>query len=364
VRTLRNLLILDPGFDRESILIVDIGYTRLNIPAAERVHFREGLLEQVRAVPGVSAAAETFIVPVSGSGWNNNVIVNGKLNDANVNMNNVSSGYFATMGIPMVTGRDFSALDTAHSPKVAIINQEFARKILGTEDAVGKTFKIDTYKGDPQYEYQIIGVVKNTKYYDLREDLDPIAYYPQVQDEKPGPGTEIMVRSQLPLSSLVPGIQRAIAGVNQGVFVDFLVLNDIIKDGLLRERLLATLSGFFAALAGILATVGLYGVIAYMVLRRTNEIGIRMALGARPKQILLMIVREASKLLSIGFVIGIALSLLASRAAGTLLFGLRTYDPVTLMSAVVGLAIISIAASLIPANRAARLNPMTALREQ
>jgi putative ABC transport system permease protein len=364
VRTLRNLLVLDPGFQREGVLIVDIDHTRLNIPPAERIQFRDRLLEQVRAVPGVAAAAGTFIVPVSGSGWNNNVIFNGKLNDKNVNMDNVSSGYFATMGIPMVAGRDFSALDTANSPKVAIVNQEFARKILGTEDAVGKTFKIDVYKGDPQYEYQIIGVVKNTKYYELREDLDPIAYYPQSQDAKPGPGTEMMVRSQLPLSSVVPGIQRAIADVNAGVFVDFQPLEEMIRDGLLRERLLATLAGFFAVLAGVLATVGLYGVIAYMVLRRTNEIGIRMALGARPKQILMMIVREASKLLGIGFVIGIALSLIAARAAGTLLFGLQSYDPVTLVSAVVGLAIVSIAASLIPANRAARLDPMIALREQ
>jgi ABC-type antimicrobial peptide transport system permease subunit len=173
-----------------------------------------------------------------------------------------------------------------------------------------------------------------------------------------------MVSSQLPLSSLIPSLQRAIGNVNQGVSVDFQTMDALVKEGLLRERLLATLAGFFAALAGVLATVGLYGVIAYMVLRRTNEIGIRMALGARPKQILLMIVREASRLLAIGCFIGVALSLISARAAGKLLFGLRSYDPVTLFSAVAGMVAVSIIASLIPANRAAKLNPMTALREQ
>ena len=364
VRTLSNLLNVDPGFQREGVVIVDTDYTRLNIPAADRVRFRESLLEQVRSMPGVTSAAETSIVPMSGYGWNDHVVVDGKQKDELVNMDNASAGYFATMEIPMVAGRDFKSTDTAHSPKVAIVNQEFARKIFGSEDAVGRTFEVAGYKGDPQYEYQVVGVVNNTKYYDLREDYAPMAYYPQSQDEKPDPETEIMVRSQLPLASLIPDIQRAIGRVNQGVSVDFQPLDSLVKDGLLRERLLATLAGFFAVLAGVLATVGLYGLIAYMVLRRTNEIGVRMALGARPKQILLMVVREASKLLGIGLAVGIALSLVAARTAGTLLFGLQSYDPTTLAAAAAGLALISIAASLIPASRAAKLNPMSALREQ
>jgi len=364
VRTLRNLLNLDPGFQREGVMIVDIDYARLNIPLADRVRFRETMLEQVRSVPGVASAAETSIVPLSGNGWNDHVVVDGKQKDDLVNMANTSAGYFATLGIPIVAGRDFNSNDTAHSPKVAIVNQEFARKIFGSDDVIGRTYKIAVYKGDPQYEYQVVGVVKNTKYFDLREDDEPLAYYPQLQDEKPDPATDIMVRSQLPPASLIPDIQRAIGRVNQGVFVDFLPLDTMVKEGLLRERLLATLAGFFAVLAGVLATVGLYGVIAYMVLRRTNEIGIRMALGARPRQILVMVVGEASKLLGIGVVVGIALSLVASRTAGTLLFGLHSYDPATLAAAAVGLAVISIAASLIPANRAAKLSPMTALREQ
>jgi ABC-type antimicrobial peptide transport system permease subunit len=225
-------------------------------------------------------------------------------------------------------------------------------------------FKIDVYKGEAQHEYQIVGLVKNTKYYDLREDFDPIAFYPQGQDEKPDPSTEIMIRSQLPLSSLMTEVKEATAQVNGGIAIDFHSLPAQVKDGLLRERLLASLSGFFGILAAILATVGLYGVIAYMVVRRTNEIGIRMALGAQPRSILAMIVREAAVLLSIGVAIGVLLSIFAARTATSLLFGLKPYDLTTLLLASLGLGVVTVAASLLPASRAARLDPMVALREQ
>jgi putative ABC transport system permease protein len=364
VRTLRNLLYLDPGFQREGVAILDTDFMRLKLPPADRVPFSERLLEQVRSVPGVTSAAETYIIPVSGSGWNNNVVVDGKVKDADVNMNNISAGYFATMNIGMVAGRDFNANDTANSPKVAIVNQEFARKVFGTEDVIGRTFKIDVYKGDPQHEFQIVGIVKNSKYYDLREEFSAMAYYPLIQNDKPDLSTEIMVRSELPLAALTADVQRALDRVNHGVSVDVISYDEMIKEGLLRERLLATLAGFFAVLAGVLATVGLYGVIAYMVLRRTNEIGIRIALGARPQQILVMVVREALRLLAFGCVLGVALSLAATRTASTLLFGLKSYDPTTMLLAASVLAAVSILATLIPANRAARTNPVTALREQ
>ena len=364
VRTLRNLLTLDAGFQRTGVLVVDIDFTRLNIPPDQRVQFRRTLLDRVRTLPGVESAAETFIVPISGSGWNNNVIVGGVKKDANVNMDSVSPGYFKTIGMALLAGRDFNDSDNKESQKVAIVNQEFARKVLGTDDPVGKTFKIAVYKGDPQYEFQIVGLVNNTKYYDLREQFDPMAFFPQTQDDKPGANTSILVRSQLPLSTLMAGVKESISQVNGEVVMDFHTLDGQIKEGLLRERLLAALSGFFGVLAGILATVGLYGVIAYMVVRRTNEIGIRMALGARPKSILGMIVAEAATLLAIGVAAGVALSLVAARAATTLLFGLKPYDPLTIGMAVLALAAATIAASLLPARRAAHLDPMVALREQ
>src|SRR5262249_35918276 len=157
--------------------------------------------------------------------------------------------------------------------------------------------------------FQIVGLVKNTKYYDLREDFYPIAFYPQQQDDHPDTGTQIMVRSNLELASLMAEVKGAMAQMNGGIALDFHVLNQQISDGLLRERLLARLSGFFGILAALLATVGLYGVVAYMVARRTNEIGIRMALGAQPSNILRMIVGEACTLLLLGVAIGTAIAL-------------------------------------------------------
>jgi len=207
-------------------------------------------------------------------------------------------------------------------------------------------------------------VVRNTKYSDLREDFEAIAFYPQAQDEKPDPATQMMVRSDLDLVALVNGLKSTIAQVDSGVSLDFHVLDRQIKDGLLRERLLATLSSCFGFLAAVLATIGLYGVIAYMVAPLTNEIGIRMALGAAPRRILTMMLREAGTLLGIGVAIGIVLAVAGGKAAYSLLYGLKPWDPVTLLAAAAGLAVVTVAASLLPARRAAKLEPMAALRDE
>ncbi len=362
--SLRKILTLDAGFQRDGILVMDLDFSSLNLPSTQRVPFTESMLEHVRSLPGVEAASEVQYVPLSGDGWNGQVIVEGKKVDTFVDMNSISDGYFKTLGTPLLTGRDFDQRDTPNSPRVAIVNQQFARRIFGGENAVGRTFKVDVYRGQQQPEYQIVGMVKNTKYMDLREELAPIAFYPQSQNEKPGLGTEVMIRSNLDLQSLVTSLRHTMADINPAIAIDFEVFNQQVKDGLLRERLLATLSGSFGVLAVVLATVGLYGVIAYMVVRRTNEIGIRMALGATPGRVLAMVLSEASTLLLVGLPIGVLLSLAAGKAAMSLLFGVRPYDPIILTAALLGLSAVAIAASLLPARRAARLHPMVALREE
>jgi putative ABC transport system permease protein len=343
---------------------VDIGYAGLNLPPERRVAFRELLLERVRALPGVTGAADTSIVPVRGFGWQNNVVVGGKESDTFVLESNISPGYFRTTGTPILLGRDFDERDNRQSPKVAIVNEETAKKLFGG-DALGKTFQIAADRGEKRYDFQIVGVVRNTKYYDLRENFQPIAFYPEAQDDNPDAETQMMVRSDLDLVAVINEVKAAIAQVDSGISVDFHAYDQqIIKDGLLRERLLATLSSFFGLLAAVLATVGLYGVIAYMVARRTNEIGIRMALGAAPRQILAMVLSEAGRLLAIGVAVGVVLTVAAGRWAASLLFGLKPYDPKTLAAAVVGLGLVAVAASVVPARRAANLDPMAALRDE
>lgn len=364
IRSLRNIVTLDAGFQHSGILLVKTDFTTLNLPKERRNLLREQMLERVRAVPGVEAAAETFFMPMSGSGWRDLVVVDGERRPQNVNMTSVSTGYFQTLGTPLLAGRDFDLRDTLKAPNVAIVNQQFARQIFGTDNAIGRRFQIDVYQGEKEKEYQVVGVVKDTKYFDLREDFGPIAFYPQAQEEILGTQTTILVRSCLPLAPLMGAVKDAIGEVSGSITINFNVFDTQIKDGLLRERLLATLSGFFGVLAGVLAMIGLYGVISYMVVRRTNEIGIRMALGAQPGAIVGMIVGEAARLLALGLLVGAVLAVAAGNVVSTLLFGLKPYDPLTVVLAAAGLAVVALAASLLPAQRAARLDPMVALREE
>ncbi len=363
-RSLRRILTVEAGFQREGVLVMNVDFTNLNVPKGQREQYANTILEKVRTVPGIESAAEAFIVPLSGFGWNDRVIVEGNRVDISVNMDDVSDGYFKTMGTPLLGGRDFNERDTANAPLVAIVNQEFARKVMGTESPVGKTFRIDVYKGETSHDYEIVGVVKNTKYGDLRDQNEPIAYYPYLQGTRSMSSANIVVRSSLEFQPVLASLKRAVGEVSPAITIDFTVLDEQVKDSLLRERLLAVLSGFFGGLAVVLATVGLYGVIAYMVARRTNEIGIRMALGAAPRQIMTMVLAEAGRLLAVGLVMGIVLALAAGRSAATLLFGLKPYDPATMILVSVGLAAVAVAATMVPARRAAKLEPMVALRDE
>lgn len=362
--SLRKILTVDAGFQRDGLVIMDFDFTALNLPVNQRMPFAESLLDRVRTLPGIDGTAEAGEVPLAGGYWNNQVIVDGKRTDEDVDMSHISPGYFKTMGTPLLAGRDFNNHDRMGAPNVAIVNQEFARKVLHTENPVGRTFKIDVYKGEPQVEYQIVGMVRDSKYVDLRENYPTLAYYPQMQDAKAEPGTEVIVRSSMGLEPLLDSLRNIVRDVNPAITIEFHPYNQIVNDSLLRERLLATLSGFFGGLAIVLATIGLYGVIAYLVVRRTNEIGIRMALGATPARILAMVVREAATLLSGGLIVGILLTLVAGRQAAALLYDLKPYDPRMILIAALGLSLVALAASLLPARRAARLEPTTALREE
>jgi predicted permease len=276
----------------------------------------------------------------------------------------VSPGYFKTLEIPMLAGRDFDDRDVTAGPKVAIVNEAFARQTTGDSTPVGKRFWKQQTPSEPQTLFEIVGVVKNTKYIEMREDFRPIAFLVDSQDLHPDSFAQVVLRSNLPLADVAPSVKRAVAAANPAIDVDFEPLQTLIQDSLLPERLMATLSGFFGFLAVLLATLGLYGVISYMVARRANEIGIRMALGADRARVVRLIMREASMLLAIGLGLGLALAWLAARGASSLLFGLKAGDPATFALAGTSLAAVALAASYLPALRAARLDPLNALREE
>ena len=365
-RSLNNLAGLDAGFRQSGILVADVDFTPLNIAKDARVAFANDLLQRVRAVPGVESAALATIVPLSGNGIGHDILwgeTEEPEGDAPVAaFNIVSPGYFETLQTKILAGRDFDDHDTAAAQNVAIVNEEFAKQFAKSANPVGMKFRARRLQKTRLYE--IIGLVRNTKYMDLRESFWPIVYTAKAQNEDPGTDAQILVRSRAGLVGLTSAIKNAAAAVNPNMDIEFSTLRKTIEDGLLRDRLMAHLSGFFGALAVLLAVIGLYGVMSYMVAQRRNEIAIRMALGAEPFSIIKLVMRESGTLLLAGLVIGTALALWGGQAATTMLFGLKPTDPFTLGTGLLSLSAVAALASLLPAKRASRSDPMTALRDE
>jgi predicted permease len=364
-RSLQKLLRVDAGFRAEGITSVQADFRQSHFSKDQLFSTQRDLLEHLRSKPGVVSAAQTLFTPISNSGWNGNTWAdgsNGKHTDCFYNR--VGPSYFRTMGTGFVAGRDFNERDTAGSPKVAIVTEAFARAIFGGGDPVGRSFRTEGAAGKPDPLYQVVGVVRNMKYYELREDFLPAAFFPSAQTDEPDSQATYVVRSSLPTGDTMRVIKAAAAEVNPGFGLEFRRLSEQVQRSLLRDRLMAILAGAFGVLAGTLATLGLYGVIAYTVARRRNEIGVRIALGADRGRVVRLVLREASLLLGIGLAIGTGLALWAGRAASALLFGLKPYDPPTLALAIVLLSAVALLASFRPARRAARMEPMAALREE
>ena len=366
VRSLRNLITLDAGFRRDHILTVAADTMRLGVSGERRIAIHREIVERIRAIPGVADAAAARIVPISGNGWNDEVRVEGTdVAPESANFNSVGPGYFRTMGTALIAGRDFDDRDGPEAETVAVVTEAFSRKFLAGRSPIGRTLRIES--GGPVERarpIRIVGLVRDSKYETLREDFAPIVYVPDAQDWNPRHGTHVLVRTELALSTLLPAITSAIGQVSPKISVTYRPLRTILRDGLLRERLMASLSAFFGFLAAVLAMIGLYGVVSYMVVRRRNEIGVRMAMGATRRDILALVLREAGTLLAVGLAIGTVLAIGAASLARSLLYGLGPGDPSTIVLAAAALAAVAGAASLLPAHRAATLDPVAALREE
>ncbi|MBI2687191.1 MAG: ABC transporter permease [Acidobacteria bacterium] len=365
VRSLRNLMTVETGFLSEGLISVSVdtrkaAYTKERFPIVYRQ-----LLDEIRTRPGVVSAADVNFTPVSGSSWDGQIRPDGvNVESKRTLFNRVGPGYFKTMGTQLIGGREFNDRDTINAPKVLIINEVLAKRIFNGQDPIGRLVRIEAEAGKADPVYEIVGVVKQTKYGGLREEFEPIGFYPEGQNENPGAGHTYVVRIAGSAGDVTRELKSAVAAVNPEIAVEFRIVTEQLTNSLTRERLMATLSGAFGLLAGALATLGLYGVIAYMVAKRRNEIGIRIALGADRRKVVRLVLREAWVLLAIGMALGGGLAVLAGRQAETLLFGLKAWDPATLVSAMLFLAVVAIAASYGPARRAAGMEPMAALREE
>ena len=365
-RSLRNLMARDPGFQENNMLVADLNFPRLKLTDAQQQMFERDMLERIRAIPDVAAVADAMRYPVSGNSSNDWVLdLSGQKRKGTSWEDFVSPGYFNTIEAPILVGRDFNLQDTVESPRVAIVNQTFVEKVMDkTRDPIGKQFRVWMPPGQPPRIYTVVGEVKDSVYNDMHDPIVPVMYFTRTQMVAPflGPEAYFLIRSRAGMGGLVNEVKNTVTGVNPEIDIWFGVLKTQIRNSLGQDELMATLCGFFGALAVLLAAIGLYGVISYTVAQRTNEIGIRMALGAQRSSVLRMILAEVGILVGVGIAVGVGLTLAGSKTASSLLYGLQPRDPVTLALAIVVLAAIGFAASFIPARRASRLDPMSALR--
>jgi putative ABC transport system permease protein len=361
-RSLNKLLTVDAGFNQENLLVARVGFRRLNIAPERRIEFKSQLLERLKAVPGVQAVAESDVVPLTGGGRGNVVWMEGKPDDKiDVSFNRVGVDYFQAIQLPLRGGREFNSHDNPGSPKVAIVSETFARKMRET-NPVGRRVVVETTPSEPETTYEIVGIARDAKFEELKEELIPVMYLPSLQDPQPAPSRQFLIRSNLPQGEITASVNRALNEVSPALDTRYEWFRTMVQGSMLRERLMATLSGFFGVLALVLATIGLYGILSYGVASRTNEIGIRIALGANTREVVRLILREALLLVVIGIVAGIPAVLVAARFAETLLFDLSPTDPLSLTLAGLVMLAVAILAAYLPARRATRIDPLVALR--
>lgn len=360
VRSFRNLVTLNPGMRERGITVAFLGYWQSDLPRERWAVFQRELLEEVQAVPGVQSAATTTRVPLDGGSWEHRLRAGSV--EASSKFTWVSPDYFATMNIPIVAGRGFTNNDAAASPRVAVVNQTFVRRFLPGTNPIGQTLLTIAEPNYPATRYQIVGVIPDTRYSSLRGETPPMTFAPATQFPAQGPWSTLVIYSSIPPSTVMASLRHSLGAKHPDVVMEFHDFQKQILDGLVMERVMATLSGFFGLLAVMLAAIGIYGVLSYIVMMRRNEIGIRMALGANKISVLNLVFRQTALLLAVGVAIGVVVALATAQAAASLLFGLRADDPATFVGAGSLLVLVALFACYLPARRAMQVDPVVALR--
>jgi predicted permease len=367
MRTFGKLATLDIGLDGDSVLVVDVDIARSNTGPDGRLALFERIREAAAAVPGVAGAGLSLITPVSGSGWNGPIELPDRpevpVRERMSFYNSATPGWFAAFGTKLRSGRDFTDRDRPGGPAVAIANETFVRRYVKGQP-VGQRIR---YERGPEgiTEVEIVGIAQDAAYRSVRDPIPPVLFLPLAQAHADGPtrlSLSIRAASGSP-ALLTRSVSEAISRLDRDVSLTFRPLASFIDGALVRERLLAMLSGFFAGLALLLAGIGLYGMTAYAVSRRKAEIGIRMALGARASRVVTMVLRGIAIPVGLGLAFGAALGYWAARYVGTLLYNLDARDPLTFVGAAVFLTVVSLFAAWLPARRAAGIDPARVLHE-
>ena len=363
VKSLVNVSRVDLGLKADDVVTFGLS-AQLNGYDEVRLHsLYERVEQELAAVPGVTGVSDATVPLLAGSNWGNDVHVEGFKEtpdiDNNSRFNKVGPGYFRTLGMTMLSGREFTTADTSGAPKVVVVNEAFAQKFNLGRDAVGKHMSM---KSKTDLDTEIVGLIRNAKYSDVKRKVPPVFYVPYKQDDRVGT-IYFYVRTAIAPDAMLKAIPGVIAKLDPNLPVEELkTLPQQVKENVFLDRMISTLAAAFALLATILAAIGLYGVLAYTVTQRTREIGLRMALGADGGRVRGMVMRQVGWMTLVGGGIGVAAALALGRSASSLLFELQSYDPIVVVSAAVALAVVALGAGYLPALRASRVEPMQALR--
>jgi predicted permease len=366
VRSLQNLKNFYPGFRTDHVLLFDVNARLLGYTVAQSNALYRRLIDQIDALPGIRKTSFSMDPPFSGGFDGTAPTIEGYQPASGspplvTGLNTLGPHYFEALETPVLLGRDFTQEDGANAPKVAIINERLAHDIFGDTSPIGRRLSTPTFAGDKSW-YSIVGVVADAKSEDLREAVRPMVYVPTEQTVVPKAVTFEM-RTAGDASAEAPAVLRAVAQIDGRLSLSGMkTLNDQMDESLVQERLVASRAGLFGILAVLLASVGLYGVMAYTVSRKTNEIGIRMALGSGRIQIAGLVLREALLMVLAGLVLGIPAAMATAHLMRSQLYGLGPYDPMTMLFAVGVMTGVAVLACYPPATRAMRIDPMVALR--
>ncbi len=365
LKTLNNLRGLNPGFEVRNLLSFTVEPTMSRYNRRSAIEYYRRLEARLQTLAGVESTAFAVVAVLQNDEWDRWVTVEGytpkRGERPDPHVQYCSPGFFETLKIPVLLGRDFTSRDIDGAPQVGIVNQKFVRRYFGTANPIGRHLGRGIDPGT-KMDIEIVGVVGDTKYEDMRQDIPEELYTPWQQADFVN-GMTVYVRARgNPLAVFNP-LRGAVRAVDAGVpMYDLRTLDDQIELSLITERLLAILSTVFGLLASLLAAVGLYAVMAFTVSSRTREIGIRMALGADPVSVVWMVVSEVLLLAGTGAAIGLFLAWMATRLIASQLFGVEADDMLTMIFATMGIAVIAITAGYLPARRATAIDPMTALR--
>ena len=363
VRSLQNLKTTDTGFhDMDNLVTFQLSPALLGYDAPRVMHFYQELRENIRAIPNVKSAAFVRVPLLHGWEWDSTLTVEGHQakdgEDMQAFMNSVSPEYFRTMGIPLLEGRDFDDRDVKEKPDVAIVNSSFARHYFGDHGAIGRRIGRGD-SPDTKLDIQIVGVVADSLYEGPREGVHRQAFVPNY-----GNGSvAFYVRISAGSESAYKLLRNAVAKLDSSMpLFELKTLEAQLDEILLTERLIALLSAGFGFLATLLAAIGLYGVMSFVVARRTKELGVRLALGAQRSSVLWLVMQEVLLLLGIGIAAGLPAGFGLGRFVASQLYGIQAGDPAIAATTIMLLATVSIAAGIIPAHRASRIDPIRALR--